>query len=138
MNGAASRIDWLAKLQNFLQVLAFCLAIAAIQYAFQPDRPYGPPAVHSLFIGSLIWAIVDIGRHLFPSSAETGWPQGAAGVGIVVVGIAVGYTVGNFLGNQICLDFGLYSGAPDQQGSGPAQLHPHHGDVGHRRQLLFL
>ena len=39
------KIDWVAKLQHLLQVLAFCLALAAIQYAFQPQKPYGPPAV---------------------------------------------------------------------------------------------
>jgi len=106
------KIDWLSKLQHFLQVLAFCLVVATVQYAFQPERPYGPPAVYSLLIGTFIWAVIDIGRHLFPSSEETGWPQGAAGLGIVVLGIVVGYTVGNFLGNQICLNFGLYGGPP--------------------------
>ena len=107
------RIDWISKLQHLLQVLAFCLALAAIQYAFQPDKPYGPPAVYSLFIGTSIWAIVDIGRHLFPSSAETGWPKGMAGLAIVVLGIAGGYLLGNFAGNQVCLQFGLYgAGGP--------------------------
>lgn len=41
------RIDWIAKLQHLLQTWAFCLAIATIQYAFLPDRPYGPPVVFS-------------------------------------------------------------------------------------------
>ena len=107
------KIDWTSKLQHLLQVLAFCLAIATIQYAFQPEKPYGPPAVYSLFIGTSIWAIVDIGRHLFPSSAETGWPKGIAGVAIVALGIAGGYLLGNFAGNQVCLQFGLYgAGGP--------------------------
>jgi hypothetical protein len=107
------KINWTSKLQHLLQVLAFCLAIAAIQYAFQPEKPYGPPAVYSLFIGTSTWAIVDIGRHLFPSSAETGWPKGIAGVAIVVLGIAGGYLLGNFAGNQVCLQFGLYgAGGP--------------------------
>ena len=30
------KIDWLGKLQHLLQTLAFCLAVATIQYAFEP------------------------------------------------------------------------------------------------------
>ncbi len=103
------RIDWLGKLQNLLQVLAFCLAIGAVQYAFQPDHPYGPPAVYSLFIGTSIWALVDLGRHLLPSSAETGWPRGWQGVALVVGGIAGGYFLGNFIGDRLCQLLGLYT-----------------------------
>jgi hypothetical protein len=36
-------IDWVNKLQNLLQTMAFSLAIATLQYAFTPDRPYAPP-----------------------------------------------------------------------------------------------
>ena len=43
-------IDWDEKLRHFVQVLAFCLVIATVQYGFQPDRPYGPPVVYSLLI----------------------------------------------------------------------------------------
>ena len=73
------RIAWTAKLQHLLQTLAFCLAIAALQVAFRPDKPYGPAVVYSLFIGVPIWAVIDLGRHLFPSAADTGWPPGWAG-----------------------------------------------------------
>ncbi|MES2939122.1 MAG: histidine kinase [Pseudomonadota bacterium] len=103
------KIDWLSKLQHLLQVLAFCLAIAAIQYAFQPDHPYGPPAVYSLFIGTSIWALVDIGRHLMPSSGETGWPSGWQGIALVVGGIAGGYFLGNLIGDRLCQALGLYA-----------------------------
>ncbi|MCY7319812.1 MAG: histidine kinase [Ramlibacter sp.] len=106
-------IDWLAKLRHLLQVLAFCLAIAAIQYAFQPERPYAPPVVFSLFIGTIIWAVVDLGRHLFPSSAETGWPQGFAGLGLVVGGIAAGYLLGTRLARTLCVYLGLFPDLPD-------------------------
>ena len=47
------KIDWITKLRHLLQTIAFCLAIAAIQYAFQPERPYEIPLVYSLTIGSL-------------------------------------------------------------------------------------
>src|SRR5687767_77579 len=99
------KIDWIAKLQHMLQVLAFCLVVATIQYGFQPDRPYGPPVVYSLFIGTIIWAIVDLGRHLFPSSAETGWPRGLAGLALVVGGIICGYVLGNWIADSLCVFF---------------------------------
>ncbi len=87
-------IDWLDKLRNYLQVLAFCLAISAVQYAFSTDKPYEIPLVYSLAIGSVIWAITDFGRGLFPSAAETGWPQGGAGLALTVGGIVGGYLAG--------------------------------------------
>jgi hypothetical protein len=106
------RIDWIGKVQHLLQVLAFCLVVASIQYAFQPERPYAPTVVYSLFIGLYTWAVIDLGRHLLPSSRETGWPKGAAGVGIVVAGILVGWFMGNATADKLCTLYGLYSGPP--------------------------
>ena len=102
------KIDPLAKLRNYLQVLAFCLAVAAIQYAFQPDRAYAPNVVYSLFIGSIIWAVIDLGRHLLPSSAETGWPHGLAGLGLVGGGIAAGYVFGTRIASALCAYYGWF------------------------------
>jgi len=107
------KIDWIAKLRHMLQVLAFCLAVATIQYAFQPERPYGPPVVYSLFIGTIIWAVIDLGRHLFPSSAETGWPRGLPGLALVIGGIAAGYLLGNKIADTLCLYFGFYPPGPN-------------------------
>ena len=92
-------IDWISKLRFFLQTLAFCLAISAIQYAFQPDRPYELPLVYSLCIGTSIWALVDIGRHAFPSAAETGWPTGLAGLLLPLGGIVGGFLIGTLAGD---------------------------------------
>jgi hypothetical protein len=39
--------------------------------------------VYSLLIGVSIWTVVDLGRHLMPSAAETGWPTGSQGVLLV-------------------------------------------------------
>ncbi|MEP6965040.1 MAG: histidine kinase, partial [Polaromonas sp.] len=94
------KIDWLAKLRHFLQVLAFCLTVAAIQYAFMPDRPYEIPLVYSLGIGVTTWAVIDFGRHLLASSAQTGWPQGFEALGLTLVGIASGYLLGTLLADH--------------------------------------
>jgi two-component sensor histidine kinase len=112
------KIDWIVKLQHLLQVMAFCLAVATIQYGFQPDKPYAPNVVHSLLIGTIMWAIIDLGRHLIPSSVETGWPQGFAGLALVVGGIATGYLLGTAVADRICLYYGWY--ASDAPGSGAA------------------
>jgi hypothetical protein len=107
------KIDWMDKLRHMLQVLAFCLVVATIQYAFQPERPYGPPVVYSLFIGTITWAVIDVGRELFPSSAETGWPRGWAGLALVIGGIAAGYLLGHTIANKLCLYFGFYPPGPN-------------------------
>jgi hypothetical protein len=107
--GLHVRIDWISKLQHMLQTAAFCLAVATIQYAFEPARPYGPPVAYSLAIGLCTWALIDIGRHLFPSARETGWPAGMEGLGLVVLGIALGWFGGNRIGDLLCRTFGLYT-----------------------------
>ncbi|WP_372659049.1 sensor histidine kinase [Hydrogenophaga sp.] len=101
-------IDWIAKLRHFLQVLAFALAIATIQYAFLPDRPYGPPVVYSLLIGSITWAVIDLGRECVPSAAETGWPKGLQGLALVLAGIVAGYLGGTTLADMLCKALHFY------------------------------
>ena len=96
------KIDWIEKLQHLLQVLAFCLAIAALQYAFQPEKAYDIPARYSIAIGSLTWALIDFGRHLFPSSKETGWPTGLSGFLLPFASIVLGYLGGTLLGDWWC------------------------------------
>ena len=105
-------IDWISKLRHMLQVMAFCLVIATVQYAFQPDRPYAPLVVYSLFIGTFTWAIIDLGSPLFPSAAETGWPRGITGLLLVVGGIVGGYLLGKSIAHQVCSLYDLYSPRP--------------------------
>jgi hypothetical protein len=101
-------VDWVARLRNLLHTLAFCLAVATLQYAFAPDKPYAPPVVYSLLIGTTIWAVIDLGRIAMPSARETGWPAGWSGVALVIAGIAAGWFFGNLAGDAICRTFGLY------------------------------
>ena len=88
------KIDWLDRLQRFLQTVAFCLAIAALQVAFRPNIRYEGPLVYSLCIGICTWALIDFGRDLFASSRETGWPQGFAALGLPLAGVVGGYLLG--------------------------------------------
>ncbi|TFZ08885.1 sensor histidine kinase [Ramlibacter humi] len=102
------KIDGLSKLQHALQVAAFTLAIATIQYAFEPERPYGPPVAYSVAIGMTTWAVIDFGRHLVPSARETGWPRGFQGILLVAVGIVAGWFAGNAIGDFACRTLGLF------------------------------
>lgn len=104
------KLDWVSKLRHLLQVWAFCLAVSAIQYAFTPDRNYGPSMVYSLCIGTITWAIVDLGRHAFRT--ETGWPTGLPGAILVAGGLVVGYLGGTALADLLCRTLGLYTGTP--------------------------
>ncbi|MFN3439205.1 MAG: sensor histidine kinase [Acidovorax sp.] len=94
------KIDWIAKLRHFLQIVAFCLAIAAIYYAFMPYKPYEIALVYSLSIGLLSWVLIDFGRHFFPSSDETGWPEGAVGIALPLVGNVLGYLGGTLFADR--------------------------------------
>jgi hypothetical protein len=95
------KIDWLTKLAFLLQTLAFCLMVATIQYAIRPERSYELPVVYSLCIGTCMWALVDFGRHAFPSARETGWPEGLAGWLLPLGGIVGGFLLGTLLGTCV-------------------------------------
>ena len=95
----------ISKLRHYLQVVAFTLVVATIQYAFMPDKPYGPPVVYSVLIGTLTWAVIDLGREVMPSAAETGWPHGWQGVALVMAGIVVGYLGGTALADALCVHY---------------------------------
>jgi hypothetical protein len=101
-------IDWVAKLRNLLQTLAFCLTVATLQYAFTPERPYAPPVIYSLLIGSITWAVIDLGRVFMASARETGWPVGWPGFALVAAGIATGWLVGTTTADLFCRAFQLY------------------------------
>ncbi len=103
-------VDRIAKLQHLLEVLAFSLVIATVQYAFTPDRPYASLVTYSLFIGVIIWAVIDLGREIIPSARETGWPQGWQGIALTATGIACGFGIGRVMADQVCRRMGFYDG----------------------------
>ncbi len=91
------KIDWIEKLRNCLQTLAFCLAVAAIHYAFKPDGSYEIPLVYSLCIGCSTWALIDFGRHVVAPNAESEWPNGMRMLMLAVFSIVSGYVLGTIL-----------------------------------------
>ena len=107
-------IDWLSKLRNGLQTTAFCLAIAAMHFAFRPDIAYETALVYSLCIGLTTWLLIDFGAELSPSARATGWPNGLWGKLLPVVGIAAGYAIGVTLADS-WLGRSSWSGASARQ-----------------------
>ena len=105
-------IDWPAKIWHLLLTTLFSLAVAGLQWAFDPQRPLAPLIAYSVAIGWVTWAVIDLGRHGFASSHETGWPAGWQGLALVAVAIGLGYGLGNALGDLVCRHFGLYRGGP--------------------------
>jgi signal transduction histidine kinase len=114
--GRLMHIDWIDKLRLYLQVLAFALVIATVKYIFMPDKHYGPPLAYSVLIASFTWATIDLGRHLFPSSAETGWPVGWAGLFLVLGGIVLGYLLGSWWADALCVYYGWYAAGDGHAG----------------------
>ncbi|WP_198970898.1 sensor histidine kinase [Xylophilus sp. ASV27] len=88
------RFDGLALLRHYLQVLAFCLAISALQYFFRPERPYEIPLVYSVSIGTATWALIEAGRLLIDPRSSTGWPRGWRGLALTAGAIVAGYVAG--------------------------------------------
>lgn len=101
MSNPGKSIDWSDKLRRFLQTEAFCLVIAALHWTLVPDRPSEISLVYSMSIGFFSWAIIDFGRHLFPSSRQTGWPTGVAWWLLVGSGIVGGYLLGTATGDAV-------------------------------------
>ena len=93
------KILWVEKLQAFLQTVAFCLGIAAIQYAFRPERSYEIPLVYSLAIGVSTWALIDCGRHAVAPNSEIGWPGGLWGKLFPLAAIILGFALGTSFGD---------------------------------------
>ena len=78
-----SMLDFSARAlaKRLLQTLLVCVGIATVQHLFLPGLAFEVPLVYSLCIGLLCWAMVDLGRGLFPSArltgcAAAGWRHG--------------------------------------------------------------
>ncbi|QDL55018.1 sensor histidine kinase [Rhodoferax aquaticus] len=87
-------INWNAKLSGFLQTMAFCLAITALNYSLRPHDDYATPLTYSVLIGFFSWGLISFGAEFFPSAAETGFPKGWQGLFLSAGGIVGGCTLG--------------------------------------------
>ena len=83
--------------KRLLQTLLVCVGIATVQHLFLPGLAFEVPLVYSLCIGLLCWAMVDLGRGLFPSARLTGWPAGSSAVLLPVGAMAISFALGSAL-----------------------------------------
>ena len=95
---------WRHTLRHYLQVLAFCFVVAVFTTLLWPGRTYGAQLVYSICIGTVTWAVIEFGRLLVPrrhchgeDESGHGWPKGWRGVVLTLVGVLVGYYVGDCL-----------------------------------------
>ncbi|MDM0046488.1 histidine kinase [Variovorax dokdonensis] len=100
--------DWRDLGRHYLQVLAFCLAIAAFTTLIWPEDGYWMQLAYSVCIGTFIWLPIELGRFAFLAPGETGWPKGWRGAVLTLVGIAIGFFVGSLL------SYALFGGGPLQ------------------------
>ena len=80
--------------RHYAQVVACCLVISGLHYAFVPNKPYQVSLVYSLCIGTANWVLIDLGRFVVGVSPHTLWPSGWRGPALVVFGIVMGYLGG--------------------------------------------
>lgn len=88
-------IRWADAARHFLQVVAFCGAIAVLTTLIWPGRTYWVHLGHAATIGTLCWLVVEFGRYLVDErhchaqrNGGAGWPKGWRGLLLMAAGIA--------------------------------------------------
>ncbi len=87
--------------RHFLQAFAFNCALWVLHVLASPGA-MDIKFVYSQAIGLSIWLIIDGGRLLLRANARTGWPSLPCTVGLIVVGVLGGYTLGTLIGDAYC------------------------------------
>ena len=93
------KIDRREALRHLLLTLGFCVVVAAVEFFFDPARPFLVKLVYSVATGVPIWAIVEFGRLLLVRPPAIGWPSGWRGPALVVAAIVAGYLIGVGVGD---------------------------------------
>lgn len=94
-------IDWIEKLRNWMQTMAFALGISAFDYAMLPDQNYGIVLTFSVCIASACWFLIDFGRHFYRSATPTGWPAGMLAPLHTIGGNVAGFVLGNLVASAV-------------------------------------
>jgi Histidine kinase/Histidine kinase-, DNA gyrase B-, and HSP90-like ATPase len=86
--------QWLHPLRHYLQVAAFCCVIALVLNTIWPGDGFLLQLGYALSVGTISWAVIEFGRHLFNQPGYTGWPRGWRGLALTGLGIVAGYYFG--------------------------------------------
>ena len=102
------KINWLDAARHYLQVVAFCCAIAVLTTLIWPAKSYFMQVGYALSVGTITWSVIEFGRYFFDtknchadSHGGHGWPKGWRGLLLTGVGIACGFLFGDPLGDLI-------------------------------------
>jgi hypothetical protein len=91
-------------LRHGLITAVFCCLIASA-LAITDGGRWANHLVYSLSIGIVSWLCIDTGRLLVSGHRDVVWPHGGWGFVLVVLGVTIGFLVGNLIGDA-------WSGAP--------------------------
>lgn len=101
-------IRWRDAARHYLQVVAFCFAVAVLTNLIWPAKSYFMQAGYSLAVGTITWIVIEFGRYLFDpkhchadSAGGPGWPKGWRGLLLTAIGIACGFLLGDPLADQL-------------------------------------
>ncbi|MFZ3116838.1 MAG: histidine kinase [Variovorax sp.] len=99
-------IRWIDAARHYLQVLAFCCAIAVLTTLIWPAKSYFTQLGYSVSVGTVTWGVIEFGRYFFDerhcngdSSGGHGWPKGWRGLLLTGLGIGCGFVVGDRIGD---------------------------------------
>lgn len=99
-------IRWYDAARHYLQVVAFCSAIAVLTNMIWPLKGYLAQLGYSLSVGTITWMVIEFGRYLVPerychrdSHGGHGWPQGWRGLLLTGVAIGLGFIGGGRFGD---------------------------------------
>ncbi|MDM0113345.1 histidine kinase [Variovorax sp. J22R133] len=96
------KIEWRDVARRGLQVVAFCLVIAAMTSTIWPNKGYLNQLGYSLCIGGITWAVIEFGRLAMRKPDDPGgWPQGLRRALLITAGIATGAFLGSMLGDTL-------------------------------------
>ncbi|MDP9605052.1 sensor histidine kinase [Variovorax gossypii] len=87
-------------LRHGLITAVFCCLIA-IAMTITGGENWAGHLVYSLAIGMVSWLFIDTGRLLLSGASETHWPNWPWGFMLIALGVAVGFFVGNLIGDAV-------------------------------------
>ena len=99
-------IRWYDAARHYLQVVAFCSAIAVLTNLIWPLKGYLAQLGYSLSVGTITWMVIEFGRYLVPerhchrdSQGGHGWPKGWRGLLLTGAAIGLGFIGGGRFGD---------------------------------------
>ena len=82
-----------------LITMGFCLTIAVVLWLAKPGQRFDVQLAYSLATGLGCWLVIDLSRFFIDVKSPFGFPRGWRGVGVIFVGVCIGFIVGTLAGD---------------------------------------